>query len=98
MGFIKPFKYDYDLRNYSKKLNLNLIPTNNPDSILTNEYLENYEIDAIKKNAKEYIPDAVSDQDIIVLETTRGIMKLDLFNHLAPNHCYNFKKLANSGF
>ena len=32
------------------------------------------------------------------METSRGTMKIKLFNDIAPNHCYNFKKLANSGF
>ena len=32
------------------------------------------------------------------METTRGTMKLKLFPNAAPNHCKNFKKLANSGF
>ena len=27
-----------------------------------------------------------------------GIMEFILYNNLAPNHAYNFKKLANSGF
>ncbi|HIO41130.1 MAG TPA: peptidylprolyl isomerase, partial [Candidatus Marinimicrobia bacterium] len=32
------------------------------------------------------------------METNRGTMKLKLFPDVAPNHCKNFKKLANSGF
>ncbi|MBS30288.1 MAG: hypothetical protein CMG39_03910 [Candidatus Marinimicrobia bacterium] len=32
------------------------------------------------------------------METNYGIMEFILYNNLAPNHAYNFKKLANSGF
>ena len=32
------------------------------------------------------------------METNRGTMKLKLFPDIAPKHCNNFKKLANSGF
>ena len=32
------------------------------------------------------------------METTMGTMKLRYFPDVAERHCYNFKKLANSGF
>ena len=35
---------------------------------------------------------------VFVMETTEGIMKLKFLPDVAPKHCYNFKKLANSGF
>ena len=56
------------------------------------------EINTIKKRAKEFIPSPVLDSDIIVMETMMGTMKFKFYNNLAPKHCLNFKKLANSGF
>ena len=56
------------------------------------------EIDRIKQNAKKYEAEPVSSDDIVELKTNRGNMKLKLFSDKAPKHCYNFKKLANSGF
>ena len=32
------------------------------------------------------------------METSHGTIKLELYPEIAPNHCNNFKKLANSGF
>ena len=54
-------------------------------------------IDKIKTKAKAYIPEPVSDNDIIIFETSAGTFKGHFFNQKAPNHCLNFKKLANSG-
>jgi len=56
------------------------------------------EINTIKKRAKEFIPSPVLDSDIIVMETMMGTMKFEFYNNLAPKHCLNFKKLANSGY
>ena len=81
----------------SKNLNLpGIIPKIVP---MTNEYvLFPHEIEAIKQKAKDYIPDPVSKNDVVIMETNRGSMKLKLFSDVAPKHCDNFKKLANSGF
>ena len=81
----------------SKGFNIpGIIPKNMP---LTNKFvLFPHEIEAIKQKAKDYIPEPVSEDDIVILETNRGTMKLKLFPDVAPNHCKNFKKLANSGF
>jgi peptidyl-prolyl cis-trans isomerase B (cyclophilin B) len=57
-----------------------------------------YEIEAIKQKARNYDPEPVTNDDIVVMETNRGTMKLKLFPDVAPRHCRNFKKLANSGF
>ena len=57
-----------------------------------------YEIDAIKQKAKDYIPEPVKSDDMVIMETARGTMKLRLFPENAPKHCENFKRLANSGF
>ena len=64
----------------------------------TKSYLFPHEIDIIKEAAKNFIPEPVTDDDIVIMETSRGTMKLKLFPDVAPNHCKNFKKLANSGF
>ena len=81
----------------SKNMNIpNLIPSNmnlgNKNNLLP------YQINAIKERAKDFIPNPVSDNDIVIMETSRGEMKLKLFPDIAPKHCENFKKLANSGF
>jgi len=97
--FCEPDSFKIDLKNLNiPKLNLNIIPVNNPDSVLSDSYLEKHDIEALKIIAKEYEPLPVTDNDIVILETTRGTMKIKLFNKIAPNHCHNFKKLANSGF
>ena len=98
---IEPFKLDSSkikFKGFSKKLDLSVVPTNNADNILTDSYLEKHDIEALKIIAKNYQAEPVDDDDVVILETTRGIMKLKLFHNLAPNHCNNFKKLANSGF
>ena len=69
----------------------NLIPTL-PQEITPQE------IELIKSKAKDYLPEPVNEDDIIIMETNYGIMEFILYNNLAPNHAYNFKKLANSGF
>ena len=61
-------------------------------------FLSSNEIIKIKDKAKKYNPDPVTDDDIVVMETNRGIMKLQLFPDIAPKHCNNLKKLANSGY
>ena len=87
------------LFDLSNKFKIN-IPGIIPKTMdVANKYvLLPHEIDAIKQRAKEYLPDPVSNNDIVILETNRGTMKLKLFPDIAPNHCNNFKKLANSGF
>jgi cyclophilin family peptidyl-prolyl cis-trans isomerase len=56
------------------------------------------EIDLIKAKAKNFIPEPATKDDIVVMETNFGIMEFELYPEEAPNHSYNFKKLANSGF
>lgn len=67
-------------------------------SINNNLALLPYQIDKIKDKARNYIPKPVSNKDIVIMETNRGTMRLRLFPDIAPIHCKNFKKLANSGF
>jgi len=88
-----------DLRN-SDGLNLNF----NLDGLFKNieapseQILSQAHIDLIKENAKNYIVEPIKDNDIVVLETNLGTIKLKLFPNIAPNHCLNFKRLSNSGF
>ena len=61
-------------------------------------YITQSKIDSIVNNAYLYEPSPISNNDTIFIETTKGTIKLQYFTDIAPNHCYNFKKLANSGF
>ena len=63
-----------------------------------NNHITKNQIDSIKLVAKNYIPSEVSALDTIIIETTKGIIKLKIFSDAAPAHCLNFKKLANSGY
>ena len=92
-----------DLENYTNpllnkkglkidgKIKGNLIPSL-PQEITPQE------IELIKSKAKDFLPEPVNEDDIVIMETNYGIMEFILYNNLAPNHAYNFKKLANSGF
>ena len=87
-----------DFSNLKKSYNLNLIPTNDHDKIKSKNYLYEGQLELIRENARNYKITPVEADDIVILETSRGDMKLKLFPDIAPNHCNNFKKLANSGF
>ena len=56
------------------------------------------QIDEIKERAKFFVPSPVTESDRIIIKTSHGTMKLKFYPDKAPNHCLNFKKLANSGF
>ena len=87
----------FPLFNLSKGLNIpGLIPNNLPMD--KNSQLILSEIEEIKQKAKDFIPEPVTKDDIVVMETNRGTMKIKLFPAVAPKHCRNFKKLANSTF
>ena len=81
----------------NKGLNIKgVIPKQNKSP--ANRSLGDQEIEFIKEQAKNFKPEPVSENDIVVMETSKGTIKLRLFPELAPQHCLNFKKLANSGF
>ena len=61
-------------------------------------HITSHEIEAIKQKARDYDPEPVTKDDIVIMETSRGTINLKLFPDVAPKHCRNFKKLANSGF
>ena len=64
----------------------------------TKKVLSSDQIYEIKNNAKFFINEDVYKNDIVVIETSHGIMKFKLFPDIAPQNCKNFKKLANSTF
>ena len=90
--------------NYFKNLKLKTLKMN-PEDILNTQsigqdklFLSQRQIDSIKVISQKFIPSPVSEKDTILIETNKGAMKLIYYPSLAPKHCYNFKKLANSGF
>ena len=60
--------------------------------------LSDFQIEDIKLKAKHYIPSDITSSDIIIIHTNKGKIKFKFYSEAAPKHCYNFKKLANSGF
>ena len=56
------------------------------------------QMESIKNKSKTFEPLEVTSNDIIVINTNQGEMKFKFYSEIAPNHCYNFKKLANSKF
>ena len=60
--------------------------------------LTTQEIDEILANFK-ILPDIpVTKDEKAVIKTNMGTIELEFFPDVAPNHCVNFKKLANSGY
>ncbi len=90
-----------DFQKASKKINfdntnINFLPDSKTDPY--SKPLMSFEIEKIKKKASEFEPKPVAVTDTVTLRTNQGDMKLILYPEIAPKHCYNFKKLANSGF
>ncbi len=56
------------------------------------------EVTEIMQKAQNFQATPVTKDEIAVIETNLGTIKLEFFTDVAPNHCSNFKKLANSGF
>tara|TARA_A100001011_G_C14189651_1_gene790717 strand:- start:77 stop:946 length:870 start_codon:yes stop_codon:yes gene_type:complete len=78
-----------------KGLSLDLIPK---DVSARTEKLIDKEILAIKETAKKFKFDPVGEEEVVLMETSSGKIILELYENVAPNHCNNFKRLANSGF
>ena len=87
-----------DFSGFSKKIELKGLMETNLEEFQKDKKVHPFQIEEIRKKASEFIVEPVTEDEIIVMETTRGTLKLKLFPQLAPNHCNNFKKLANSGF
>ena len=60
--------------------------------------LTSFRIEEIKNKAKNFEPSKVTKDDVIIISTNKGDMKFKFYTQIAPNTCYNFKKIANSGF
>ena len=87
-----------DFSGFSKKIELKGLMEPNLEEFQKDKKIHPFQIEEIQKKASEFIVEPVTEDEIIVMETTRGTLTLKLFPQLAPNHCNNFKKLANSGF
>ena len=89
-------KYKY--RDYTKKIEVPGLFSQDPEKYTLENALLPIEIEKIKEKAKNYVVNPVKNGEIVTMKTSRGVMKIKLFPEVAPNHCNNFKKLANSGF
>jgi cyclophilin family peptidyl-prolyl cis-trans isomerase len=87
-----------DFSGYSKKIEIKGLMEPNLEEFQKDKKIHPYQIEEIKKKALDFQIEPVTEDEIVIMETTRGILKLKLFPKLAPNHCNNFKKLANSGY
>ena len=87
-----------DFSGFSKKIELKGLMEPNLEEFQKDKKIHPFQIEEIQKKASEFIVEPVTEDEMVVMETTRGTLTLKLFPQLAPNHCNNFKKLANSGF
>ncbi|MFC1726451.1 peptidylprolyl isomerase [candidate division KSB1 bacterium] len=60
--------------------------------------LTDAEITEINNNLKNLDEQEVLPGEIGIIETEFGTIKIKFFINVAPGHCNNFKKLANSGY
>jgi cyclophilin family peptidyl-prolyl cis-trans isomerase len=60
--------------------------------------LTQQEIDTILENLKSIPAAPVDENEKAYIKTSLGTIEFEFFTEVAPNHCANFKKLANSGF
>jgi len=72
----------------------NLVPEKG-EGLLT---LLPFQIEEIKLQSKNYIPDPITPNDLIIISTNLGTIKFKFYNNDAPINSLNFKKLANSKF
>ncbi len=56
------------------------------------------EIEALKKKVQALPNEPVKPGEKAYIKTTMGDIEFEFFTEEAPNHCANFKKLANAGF
>jgi len=87
-----------DFSGFSKKIEIKGLLEPNLEEFQKEKKIHPFQIEEIKKKALNFQVEPVTEDEIVVIETTRGTLKLKLYPHLAPNHCNNFKKLANSGY
>ena len=84
--------------DFNQEMDINFIPKNPSKGRTSEKALTKEQIDEIKKKARDYKVSSLNDDEIVFIETSKGIIKIKLFNDIAPKHCLNFKKLCNSGF
>jgi len=87
-----------DFSGFSKKIELKGLMEPDLEEFQKDKKVHPFQIEEIKKKALDFVVEPVTEDEIVIMETTRGTLVLKLFPELAPNHCNNFKKLANSGF
>ena len=92
---IESKKMEPKLENITLDMNLEHLFEFKP---IERNYLTAMQIQDIKDRAKNFSVESANLDDIVVLETNYGTMKLKLFTDISPKHCNNFKKLCNSGF
>ena len=91
-----------DLRNFNQKIDD--IKLNSLNSLIpnyknnNNVLLLDHQIAAIKLKSSQYVPEPVKNNDKIFMYTNYGLIEFSFFLKDSPNHCLNFKKLANSKF
>ena len=56
------------------------------------------EVKAIVDSLAAYVGEPATADNIVVMETSAGTIKLRLFTDVAPGHSDNFKRLANAGY
>ena len=84
---------------YKKNENSSIYIPKNPDKDRISDFIvSEKEITRIKKKSRDYKTSPLRDDELVILNTSKGTIKIKLYNDIAPNHCYNFKKLCNSGF
>lgn len=83
--------------DFKKALNINILPKSYDNDIMSRP-ISAAEIDKIKEKSLNYTPKPITSQDIVIIKTSLGVMKGIFYSDIAPKHCLNFKKLANSGF
>ena len=84
--------------DFSKGMDVNFIPQTPSKGRISEFTLTEEKIQEIKNYSRNYDISVLSDNDVVLMETSKGVIKIKLFNDIAPNHCLNFKKLCNSGF
>ncbi len=65
----------------------------NPTAVLSQE-----EIDAILNTVATTAVDQVGENEIALLETTKGTMAIAFYTDIAPEHTRSFKRLVTSGY
>ncbi len=62
------------------------------------ELLSDAAVADIIAKLSDYPGEPATDDDVVIMETSAGIIKLRLFTDMTPGHANNFKRLANFGF